>query len=91
MAQRPDSVAASKPIVFGLALVPLGLLIWRAWQGGLGTDPVAQLEHGTGIWALRLLLATLCITPLRVLTGWNKIIRYRRMLGCSHSFMPPCI
>jgi len=81
MALRIDPVAASKPLVFVLALVPLGLLAWRSWQGALGADPVAQLEHATGIWALRLLLATLCITPLRNLTGWNKLVRYRRMLG----------
>jgi sulfoxide reductase heme-binding subunit YedZ len=81
MGPMRDLVAASKPLVFALALLPLALLVWRTWSGELGADPVAQLEHATGIWALRLLLATLCITPLRNLTGWNRLIRYRRMLG----------
>jgi sulfoxide reductase heme-binding subunit YedZ len=81
MARTRDWVAASKPLVFGLALVPLASLAWRTWSGELGADPVAQLEHGSGIWALRLLLATLCITPLRNLTGWHRLVRYRRMLG----------
>lgn len=81
MASSFDRIAAIKPVVFLIALVPLGLLIWKTSQNTLGPDPVAQLEHGTGIWALRLLLATLAITPLRKLTGWNVLIRFRRMLG----------
>ena len=76
-----DRIAASKPLVFLLCLVPLAALVWDTIQNDLGTDPVAQLEHRTGLWALRLLLATLAITPLRRVTGWNKAVRYRRMLG----------
>jgi len=76
-----DRIAASKPLVFALCLVPLGWLAWDVVHDSLGTDPVAQLEHRTGIWALRLLLATLAITPLRRVTGWHGAIRYRRMLG----------
>jgi sulfoxide reductase heme-binding subunit YedZ len=49
--------------------------------GDLGVNPVETLTHQTGQWALRLLLATLAITPLRRLTGWNRIITFRRMLG----------
>ena len=76
-----DRIAASKPLVFLLCLVPFAALVWDTIQNDLGTDPVAQLEHRTGLWALRLLLATLAITPLRRVTGWNKAVRYRRMLG----------
>jgi sulfoxide reductase heme-binding subunit YedZ len=76
-----DRIAAFKPIVFAVCLLPLALLLWDTWHGALGADPVAQLEHRSGDWALRLLLATLAITPLRRLTGWNKAIRFRRMLG----------
>lgn len=76
-----DRIAALKPLVFALCLLPLAHLVWDAVQGTLGTDPVAQLEHRSGDWALRLLLATLAITPLRRLSGWHKAIRFRRMLG----------
>ena len=79
--RRFDRIAASKPFVFALALVPLALLVADTLRGTLGADPVAQLEHATGIWALRLLLVTLAITPLRTLTGWTALVRYRRMLG----------
>ena len=76
-----DAIAATKPLLFLLCLLPLAHLGWDVWYNTLGTDPVAQLEHRSGDWSLRLLLATLAITPLRKLSGWNKIIRYRRMLG----------
>lgn len=78
---RFDRVAASKPLVFALCLLPLAWLAWDTLHGRLGTDPVAQLEHRSGDWTLRFLLATLAITPLRRLTGWAWLLRYRRMLG----------
>ena len=49
--------------------------------GNLGVNPVETLTHQTGQWALRLLLASLAITPIRRITGWNRIIVFRRMLG----------
>ncbi|TXI45591.1 MAG: protein-methionine-sulfoxide reductase heme-binding subunit MsrQ [Lysobacter sp.] len=76
-----------KTLVHALALAPLGLLAWQAWAvaktGGdaLGADPVAEIEHRLGLWALRLLLITLAITPLRQLTGRTVLLRFRRMLG----------
>ena len=81
MTRRPDRVAASKPFVFTAALLPLALLVLATRNGSLGPDPVATLEHETGLWALRFLLATLAITPLRQLSGWPWLLRYRRMLG----------
>jgi sulfoxide reductase heme-binding subunit YedZ len=76
-----DRIALSKPFVFALGLLPLALLMADTLRDQLGTDPVAQLEHRTGDWALRLLLATLAITPLRRVTGHAELVRYRRMLG----------
>jgi sulfoxide reductase heme-binding subunit YedZ len=76
-----DRIAACKPLVFVVCLLPLAHLAWDAVHGTLRTDPVAQLEHRSGDWALRLLLATLAITPLRRISGWHKAIRFRRMLG----------
>lgn len=75
------SVALSKPFVFIACLIPALLLAWSTYTNQLGPDPVAQLEHGSGSWALRFLLITLAVTPLRMLTKWNWLIRYRRMLG----------
>ena len=70
-----------KPLVFAAALVPFALLIWRGFTGDLTADPLAEITNETGIWTLRFIAVTLAITPLRRVTGWNPIIRYRRMLG----------
>ena len=75
------AVRLLKPIVFALCLVPLGLLLWRGFTGDLTANPIEYITHRTGDWTLRLLLITLAITPLRRLTGWNAVIRLRRMLG----------
>jgi methionine sulfoxide reductase heme-binding subunit len=71
----------AKPIVFLACLVPLGYLGWRAYNGRLTANPVEFVQHFTGDWTLRLLLITLCVTPLRKLLGVPDLIRFRRMLG----------
>ncbi len=68
------------------ALAPAAHLGRGAWTGGLGADPVESLLHGTGTWALVLLLVTLAVTPIRRLTGWNAVIRVRRLLGLFSFF-----
>lgn len=70
-----------KPAIFIAALVPLALLLWGATHDGLGANPIETITHETGDWGLRFLLITLCVTPLRRITGWNELIRLRRMLG----------
>ncbi len=63
------------------ALLPLAWWLWRIFRGELGPDPVAQLTHASGDWALRLLLLALAVTPLRKMTGWNVLARFRRLAG----------
>jgi sulfoxide reductase heme-binding subunit YedZ len=70
-----------KPLIFVLSLAPVLYLAYGLVYGGLGANPAETLQLETGIWALRFLLASLAITPLRRLTRWNRIIQYRRMLG----------
>ena len=70
-----------KLVVFAAALVPFAHLVWRGVQGDLTADPLVEITNETGIWTLRFVVITLAITPVRRLTGWNPIIRYRRMLG----------
>ena len=70
-----------KPTVFVLLLLPAVLLLAGLIRGTLGADPVAALLWQTGLWALRLLLASLAVTPLQRLTGWRWPIRFRRQLG----------
>lgn len=70
-----------KLAVFIVCFIPAAWLLFAALTGRLSADPIKDITEDTGSWALRLLLVTLCITPLRKLTGWNNVIRYRRMLG----------
>ncbi len=79
--RRILSGAASKLLVFLLALAPLGLLLWKAYQGGLTANPIEYVTRNTGTWTLRFLLITLAITPLRRFLGLPELIRFRRMLG----------
>ena len=68
-------------VIVAAALVPAALIVWDALHDNLGANPIEQITHRTGDWTIRLLLGTLAITPVRRLTGWNGIIRYRRTLG----------
>lgn len=71
-------LAALAPLV----LIPLTLASdFLRGTSFLGTDPIKEMEHMLGKWALRFLLATLLITPLRWLTGWNWLAKHRRTLG----------
>jgi sulfoxide reductase heme-binding subunit YedZ len=74
----------AKPIVFVLCLLPLLWLIAGifGWAGAdLGANPVEKMQDTLGIWGLRLLLATLAVTPLREIGGWPRLHLFRRMLG----------
>jgi sulfoxide reductase heme-binding subunit YedZ len=64
-----------------LGLLPAAALVYRGLRGGLGADPIETLTHVTGGWALRLLLASLAVTPLRRALGWAALAPARRTLG----------
>jgi sulfoxide reductase heme-binding subunit YedZ len=67
--------------IFVAALLPLARLVAGAVLDKLGANPVEFITHSTGTWTLVFLCLTLCITPLRKLSGWNWLLRLRRMLG----------
>jgi sulfoxide reductase heme-binding subunit YedZ len=74
-------VRVVKPIVFVASLAPLAYLAWMAAANDLGANPIEKIEDHFGKWALRFLMITLAVTPVRRLFGWNALVRYRRMLG----------
>jgi sulfoxide reductase heme-binding subunit YedZ len=74
-------LAPVKAAVFILCLLPLARLGWAAATGDFGANPVEFVQRWTGTWTFNLLLITLCISPLRSLTGLHWLIRLRRMLG----------
>jgi sulfoxide reductase heme-binding subunit YedZ len=70
-----------KAAIFIAALLPLARLIAGAALDRLGANPVEFITHSTGTWTLVFLCLTLSITPLRKISGWNWLLRLRRMLG----------
>jgi sulfoxide reductase heme-binding subunit YedZ len=55
--------------------------LYRGWTDNLTANPIEYITRFTGSWALIILLASLSVTPLRKITGWNGLIKLRRMLG----------
>jgi methionine sulfoxide reductase heme-binding subunit len=70
-----------KPAVFLAGLGPITWLVYNAFWGELGANPVETVTNTTGIWTLRLIAITIAITPVRWVTKWNAIITFRRMIG----------
>lgn len=76
--------------VFLLCLAPLANLVAAFLRGRLGVNPIETITHSTGTWTLVFLLVTLAVTPLRRLSGWNWLLRLRRMLGL-YAFFYACL
>lgn len=72
----------AQALLVAVGLAPIAVLLFRFFLGdGLGAEPIEAVTHVTGEWALRLLLATLAVTPLRVVFGWRQLAPFRRTLG----------
>jgi methionine sulfoxide reductase heme-binding subunit len=74
-------IPALKVAVFLACVGPVARLVWKALHDALGANPIEVITRSTGTWTLVLLLATLSVTPVRKITGWLNVIRFRRMLG----------
>ena len=88
-----------KHIVFIICICPFAWIVWIIINGGLGTNgllganPIEAINRYLGDWAIRFLLTAIAITPIRQVTGWIKIMQFRRMVGlfaffyvCLHLF-----
>ena len=77
----------AKPLVFASALIPLAWVAWTAISSGLGptgplgANPIEYINRFLGDWAIRFLLLALAVTPVRGITGWTPLMRFRRMIG----------
>ena len=70
-----------KPLIWLLALAPTTWLAWTVVNQTLSPNPAEAINRFLGEWALKFLIATLAVTPLRKLTGWAVLTRLRRLLG----------
>ena len=85
---RPQTIKyVAKPLVFASALIPLAWVAWAAISSGLGptgplgANPIEYINRFLGDWAIRFLLLALAVTPVRGITGWTPLMRFRRMIG----------
>ncbi len=79
-------VGILKALLFAASLLPFLRLAVFAFTDRLGANPIEFITRNTGDWTLYFLCITLAITPLRRLTGWNWLIRLRRMFGLFSFF-----
>ena len=95
-AARRSSASPGRPVLLlktAIWLTGLGPIVWLVvgfQRGTLGVLPVDTIILVEGRWTLVFLLATLAVTPIRRLTGWNRVIRVRRLLGLF-AFFHACV
>jgi methionine sulfoxide reductase heme-binding subunit len=70
-----------KVAVWAVALAPLAHLLYGFWTDDLTVNPIEYVTRELGETALRLLLASLALTPLRILFGISWLVTLRRLLG----------
>lgn len=79
-----------KAAIWLTGLAPVAWLTVGFFRGTLGVLPVDTIILVEGRWTLVFLLATLAVTPVRRLTGWNRAIQLRRLLGLF-AFFHACV
>jgi methionine sulfoxide reductase heme-binding subunit len=72
-----------KPLLYLTAVVPALWIAVALGTGQVDGDQVKYIQHVTGTTVLVTLFVTLAVTPLRRLTGWNEVIRVRRLIGLT--------
>lgn len=70
-----------KRYIFLACLIPISRLVWLGLNDNLTANPIEFIERSTGYWALFILLATLTLSPIRLITGRTWQLQFRRMLG----------
>ncbi|MBC7685165.1 MAG: sulfoxide reductase heme-binding subunit YedZ [Bdellovibrionales bacterium] len=76
----PKQIKAIKGVLFVLALLPFARLAYKTVAGQF-VEPLEAITRGTGDWVLYFLCITLAVTPLRRISGWNWLVKLRRMTG----------
>lgn len=72
-----------RPLLWVLVIAPVAWLAYAAYTDKLGANPIEALERQTGLWTLRMLAASLAVSPLMKATGWGWLIPQRRFLGLA--------
>lgn len=83
---RAGDFSPLKATTLVLLCLPALYIAWSWGTGRLGPRPITEAIHETGLWAVRFLLLSLAVTPLRRILRWNGLIMVRRMVGLSSLF-----
>ena len=75
--------------VYVLGALPPLWFLYLGFTGGLGVEPIKELEHRLGLLGLQMLIATLAVTPLRRFVGIN-LLKFRRALGLLAFYYITC-
>lgn len=78
---RAGRVSNLRIVTFAVMILPALNLLLLWVTDGLGPEPLEAATHETGRWAIRLLVATLAVTPLGRVLGWPRLFQLRRMIG----------
>ena len=81
-----DRAGRLSPLKLAAFLACIGPALYLACAyalDALGAKPITALIHGTGEWTVRILLASLAVSPLRRIADWPRLINLRRMLGVT--------
>ena len=81
--ERNGKFSPLKAVVFAGLFAPAVWILYQFATGGLAPKPVTEMIHRSGDWALRLILLSLLVTPLRKVAQWPKLIAIRRMVGVA--------
>jgi sulfoxide reductase heme-binding subunit YedZ len=74
-------IALIKVATFAAASLPAAALVYGFYTNDLTANPGDYITDQTGTWTLALLTITLCVTPIRRLTGWNQVVGRPRQVG----------
>lgn len=72
---------SAKIVLFLACLLPIAILMYQYANDLLSANPLDDITDTTGTWTLRFVMLTLAVTPLRKVTGWSSLGRFRRMIG----------
>ena len=75
------TIVTLKIVLWALCLAPIAIWVYQGFHDQLGANPIDRIQNQTGLVTIRLLMLTLAVTPLRRITGWNWLIKFRRLLG----------
>lgn len=80
---RTGRLSTLKTVTLAAAVLPVGWLTTEALEGWLGPEPWTESLHQSGNWAVRFLLLSLAVTPLRRIWQWGQLIAVRRIIGVT--------